>query len=195
MLRIDELMIHYIWFVEKVEKQCRNFSFGLSFQLKGETENAKINFTDPVSISNDLPRFDRSKNLDLLTATINELKRIQLADGSFNLNQDLANLLAVDINDFEALKTHFSKQGFNSFGKTLSSSVKQPNNQLHLHLALNIQNEIIRLIATGIILMKLFFQIPVEERKTYLVPFDHEYIRVRRLIQSRFFFCLLDSLL
>jgi hypothetical protein len=53
-----------------------------------------------------------------LTSTIiNELKRIQLTDGSFDLNQDLANLLSIDINTFEELKKYLCKQGFNSFGK------------------------------------------------------------------------------
>jgi hypothetical protein len=89
------------------------------------------------------------------------LKRIQLSDGSFDLNQDLANLLSINLNNFDELKKYLSKQGFNSF-------------------ALNIQNEIIHLIATGIILIELFFQVPTSERKTLLVPFNREQIRVRR---------------
>jgi hypothetical protein len=46
-----------------------------------------------------------------------ELKRIQSKDGSFDLNQDLADLLGIDINNFDELKKYLYKQGFNSFGK------------------------------------------------------------------------------
>ncbi len=46
-------------------------------------------------------------------------------------------------------------------------------------LALNIQEDIIRLIATGIILLELLLQVPVSAREEYLVPFDSERIRVR----------------
>lgn len=47
-------------------------------------------------------------------------------------------------------------------------------------LALNTQDEIRRLIATGIFLLKLLFQIPPTEiHLAVLFPFDSEQIRVR----------------
>ena len=85
--------------------------------MKGETENAKINFTSPIEISQDFPAFTNFKHIELTSMKINELKRIQSADGSFDLNQDLADLLSIDISNFEALKEYLYKQGFNSFGK------------------------------------------------------------------------------
>jgi len=115
----------------------------------------------------------------LTSTVINELKRIQLTDGSFDLNQDLANLLSIDINTFEEFKKYLCKQGFNSFGKTNFFSLINKS-YVCFYLALNIQNEIIHLIATGIILIELLYQVPVSERKTFIVPFDHEQIRVRR---------------
>jgi hypothetical protein len=57
------------------------------------------------------------KNIELISTTMNEFKRIQLSDGSFDLNQDLANLLSIDIKNFDELKKYLYKQGFNSFGK------------------------------------------------------------------------------
>ena len=48
---------------------------------------------------------------------MNEFKRIQLLDGSFDLNQDLANLLSIDIKNFDELKKYLYKQGFNLFVK------------------------------------------------------------------------------
>jgi hypothetical protein len=85
--------------------------------LKGETENAKINFTSPIEISEGRPTFKEFEHIQLTSIKINELKRIQSADGSFDLNQDLADLLSIDIQNFQALKQYFYKQGFNSFGK------------------------------------------------------------------------------
>ncbi len=146
--------------------------------MKGETENAKINFTSPIEISEGRPTFKEFEHIQLTSIKINELKRIRSTDGSFDLNQDLADLLSIDIQNFEALKEYFCKQGFNSFGKI--NFFYSPNSKFCFHLALNIRNEIIRLIATGIILMELFFQVPVSERKTYLIPFDRERIRVRK---------------
>ena len=146
--------------------------------MKGETEHSKINFTNPIGIVDDLPTIDPLQKFDLTSTVINKLKSIQLPDGSFDLNLDLANLLSINMTDFDRLKNYLIKQGLNSFGKRFNitdSSNSHP-------LALNIQNEILRLIATGIILMKLFFQIPKDERGTYLVPFDHQSIRVKQSI-------------
>jgi len=55
-------------------------------------------------------------------------------------------------------------------------------------LALSIQNEILRLIATGIFLMECFFQIEVSARETYLIPFDKEQIQVNKHKFSFFFY-------
>ncbi len=58
--------------------------------------------------------------------------------------------------------------------------LQKTKSYIYFYLALNIQNEIIHLIATGIILIEFFFQIPISERKTFLIPFDHERIQVRQ---------------
>ncbi len=63
----------------------------------------------------------------MTSTTINELKRIQSTDGSFDLNQDLANLLSINIKNFDELKKYFYKQGFNSFGKICFFFFKKPN--------------------------------------------------------------------
>ncbi|CAF4206145.1 unnamed protein product, partial [Rotaria magnacalcarata] len=124
------------------------------YMLKGATNNAKINFTSESQIYKDFTIFDKMKQIDLTTLMMNELKRIQLVDGSFDLNQDLADLLSLSVKDFD-------KQGFNSF-------------------ALNTQNDIIHLIATGIMLLGFLLQVPVpvSERNELLVPFDSKQIQL-----------------
>ncbi|CAF2924471.1 unnamed protein product [Rotaria sp. Silwood2] len=128
------------------------------YMLKGETTNEKVNFTDEPEHFQGFSTFNKLKQIDLTSMMINELKRIQLTNGSFDLNQDLANLLSLSMRDFDELKIYLNKQGFSSF-------------------ALNIQNDIIHLIATGIILLELLLQVPVSERNIFLVPFDSEQIR------------------
>ncbi|CAF4565243.1 unnamed protein product [Rotaria sp. Silwood1] len=126
--------------------------------LKGETTNEKINFTGETEIFQGFSTFNKMKQLDLTSMMMNELKRIQLTNGSFDLNQDLANLLSINMKDFDELKTYLNKQGFSSF-------------------ALNIQYDIFHLIATGIILLELLLQVPVSERNIFLVPFNTEQIQ------------------
>ena len=50
-----------------------------------------------------------------------------------------------------------------------------------LFSALNTRDEIQRLIATGIFLIELLYQVPSSERGLLLFPFNSEQIRVRRL--------------
>jgi hypothetical protein len=76
-----------------------------------------VNFSGEIELSKDFPTFVKSKNVELTSTMIKELKRIQLLDGSFDLNEDFANLLSMEINDFNELKKYLYKQGFNSFGK------------------------------------------------------------------------------
>ncbi|CAF4715540.1 unnamed protein product [Rotaria sp. Silwood1] len=129
-----------------------------SLYMVGETTNEKINFTGETEIFQGFSTFNKMKQLDLTSMMMNELKRIQLTNGSFDLNQDLANLLSINMKDFDELKTYLNKQGFSSF-------------------ALNIQYDIFHLIATGIILLELLLQVPVSERNIFLVPFNTEQIQ------------------
>ncbi|CAF3234078.1 unnamed protein product [Rotaria socialis] len=129
------------------------------YMLKGPTINAKINFTSESQIYKGFTLFEKMKQIDLTTLMMNELKRIQLVDGSFDLNQDLADLLSLNMKDFDELKMYLNKQGFNSF-------------------ALNTQTDIIRLIATGIMLLEFLLQVPVSERNASLVPFDSKQIQL-----------------
>lgn len=136
----------------------------------------------------DFPTIQILEKFDLTSTMINKLKSIQLSDGSFDLNLDLANLFSINTTDIDTLKNYLIKQGLNSFGKEIWYITEWSNSH---RLALNIQNEILRLIATGIVLMKLFFQIPKDERGTYLVPFDHQSIRVRQSICHSHWICFL----
>ncbi|CAF3745987.1 unnamed protein product [Rotaria socialis] len=131
----------------------------MDVDLKGPTINAKINFTSESQIYKGFTLFDKMKQIDFTTLMMNELKRIQLVDGSFDLNQDLADLLSLNMKDFDELKMYLNKQGFNSF-------------------ALNTQTDIIRLIATGIMLLEFLLQVPVSERNASLVPFDSKQIQL-----------------
>ncbi|CAF0892283.1 unnamed protein product [Adineta steineri] len=128
------------------------------YMLKGDTENRKINFSGEIEISKDFPIFPKFKTISLTSTIMNELKRIQLSNGSFNINEDFVKLLSIDMKNFDELKEYLYKQGFNSF-------------------ALNTQNDIIHLIATGIILLEFLLQVPLSERNELLIPFYSEQIR------------------
>ncbi|CAF1124393.1 unnamed protein product [Adineta steineri] len=128
------------------------------YMLKGDTENRKINFSGEIEISKDFPIFPKFKTISLTSTIMNELKRIQLSNGSFNINEDFVKLLSIDMKNFDELKEYLYKQGFNSF-------------------ALNTQNDIIHLIATGIILLEFLLQVPLSERNELLIPFNGEQIR------------------
>jgi hypothetical protein len=82
-----------------------------------------------LGVSSDFSAFGKLTNIDLTSTTINEIKRIQFTDGSFDLNEDLANLLSINIGHFDELKKYLSKQGFNSFGKLKGFSSKRENNE------------------------------------------------------------------
>ncbi|UJR16362.1 hypothetical protein I4U23_003265 [Adineta vaga] len=123
------------------------------YKLKGDTESTAIRFTGNIESSNDVFNFDRPKTIQLISTTLNEIKKIQLPNGSFDINEDFTKLFSIPMKNFDELKKYLCSQGFNSF-------------------ALNVQQDIIHLIATGIVLLQLLLQVPVSDRKGYLVPFD-----------------------
>ena len=57
------------------------------------------------------------QTIPLTTTLMNEVKRIQLVDGSFALNEDLAKLLLIDVNEFKKLEIYLFRQGFSSLGE------------------------------------------------------------------------------
>ena len=77
-----------------------------------------INFTIEYNIYKGFSTLNILEQLKLTVNKIDELKQIQLADGSFDLKQNFADFLSVNINDFNDLKLFLIKQGLNSLGKT-----------------------------------------------------------------------------
>ncbi|CAF1006245.1 unnamed protein product [Adineta ricciae] len=171
MIRIDlnnfklsavDIERHLNYVESNADHKAANFEYAQAnnnrFMLKGDTENTSVSFTGGTDDLNNLLNFQRPKSLTLTSTVINELKRIQLPNGSFEINEDFAKLFSFPIENFDKLKKYFISQGFNSF-------------------ALSVQKDIMQLIATGIVLLQLLFQVPVSERKEYLVPFDSEQIK------------------
>ena len=107
-----------------------------------------------------------------------QLKRMQQPDGSFHLNEDFATLLLIDPSHFTQLKLYLSTPSFTSLGQCIQINATNSSSILPLHLAPNTQTDIHRLIATGILLIQLFLQVPTKERDQLLMPFDSERIRV-----------------
>lgn len=105
-----------------------------------------------------------------------QVNQLQLADGSFQLNEQFAKLLLIDGKYLENLKAYLNRQGFNSFGK--GNGNKREEVQRMFVLASNIREDILRFIATGIFLMDMLRQIPSSAQTVFLFPFDGEQIQV-----------------
>jgi hypothetical protein len=148
-------------------------------QLDGQTERATVHFTGPSSTSNDWMSSMMLANVSLTNANIEELHRIQMSDGSFGFDMPFGNVLSIDRQQFDALKCYLYEQGLRSLGKTRESGVATSNDSRDCCLAFDIQEEILRLIATGIYFVMLLIQVPVIQRDVLLFPFDAEQITVR----------------
>ena len=57
------------------------------------------------------------ESIPLISTMMAEVQRLQLADGSFALNEDLAKLLLIDMKHFDELITYLNRQGLSSIGK------------------------------------------------------------------------------
>ncbi|CAF4052927.1 unnamed protein product, partial [Adineta steineri] len=131
--------------------------------LNGQIQGIIHNFSGEFGTSFDqtitAPLLSKLKDIRFTTTMIEELLKLQSANGSFALNIDLANALYINHKIFNDLEHYLREQGFNS-------------------LALSIQNEILRLIGTGIILIWLVFQAQVLEQNTSQFKFNLEQIMV-----------------
>ncbi|CAF4485808.1 unnamed protein product, partial [Rotaria sp. Silwood2] len=108
------------------------------YLLDGQTEVVMHNFSGELIASSNqttsTPLLSKLNDVQSTPAMIEELIKLQSEDGSFTLNKDLADVLHINPDIFNGLEHYLREQGFNS-------------------LALNIRNEILRLIGTGVILM------------------------------------------
>ncbi|CAF1574739.1 unnamed protein product, partial [Adineta ricciae] len=138
----------HITFVES----CTNFivddddkSNDSLYPLDGQITNIPHNFSDKLDPSFDqkvkITFLRKMKDIQSTTRIIEELLKLQSEDGTFILNPNLANVFHIDPNNLNHIEIYLYKQGFNL-------------------LALNIQNEIYRLIGTGIILLWFILQLP-----------------------------------
>ncbi|CAF2163335.1 unnamed protein product [Rotaria magnacalcarata] len=104
------------------------------------------------------PLLIQLKNVRFSKTLTEELIKIQSEDGSFTLNKDLADILHVNVDIFDGLEQYLRALGFNS-------------------LALNTQNEILRLIGTGVILFWLALQMQDSPQNTCPFLFNIEQIK------------------
>ncbi|CAF4170482.1 unnamed protein product, partial [Adineta steineri] len=133
------------------------------YPLNGQIQSMIHNFSGEFGTSFDqtitAPLLSKLIDMRFTTTMIEELMKLQSADGSFALNIDLANALYINHTTFNDLEHYLREQGFNS-------------------LALSIQNEILRLIGTGVILIWLVFQVQTLEQNTSQLKFNVEQIMV-----------------
>lgn len=91
-----------------------------------------MNFSDRSNISKEFSFILPKRNFVLVTSTIDQLLQLQLNDGSFEMNDNIAKLFSIDENYFENLKEFFVRQGFNSFGKKRTKRRKMWKKNLFL---------------------------------------------------------------
>jgi len=76
-----------------------------------------INFTFNSNFVEQFQPLQVSTTVALTVQNINQLKTLQQSDGSFELNDSLANIFMANTNSFDEFKRYLFKQGFSSFGK------------------------------------------------------------------------------
>ncbi|CAF4318613.1 unnamed protein product, partial [Rotaria sp. Silwood2] len=133
------------------------------YLLDGQTEVVMHNFSGELIASSNqttsTPLLSKLNDVQSTPAMIEELIKLQSEDGSFTLNKDLADVLHINPDIFNGLEHYLREQGFNS-------------------LALNIRNEILRLIGTGVILMWLVLQTQPSQQNKIQFLFIIEQIKV-----------------
>ncbi|UJR11204.1 hypothetical protein I4U23_015385 [Adineta vaga] len=98
------------------------------------------------------------KDIQSTPIMMNELLKLQSENGSFLLNKELADVFHLDQTIFHNLEYYLNEHGLKS-------------------LALNLQNEILRLIGTGVILLWLVLQMQILHHDTFEFPFNIEQIK------------------
>ncbi|CAF3715227.1 unnamed protein product [Rotaria sp. Silwood1] len=99
------------------------------------------------------PLLSKLKDVRSSATMIEELFKLQSKDGSFTLNKDLADVFQIDVGTFNGLENYLREQ------------------------ALNIRNEILCLIGTGVILIWLTLQTLVSQQSTFQFLFDIEQMK------------------
>ncbi|UJR38801.1 hypothetical protein I4U23_031466 [Adineta vaga] len=132
------------------------------YLLGGEIKAITRNFSGKLITSfgqmSGIPLLIKMTHIQSTSRMIEELMKLQSEDGSFTLNKDLADILHINVDTFSSLEQYLYEQGFKS-------------------IALNIQNEIIRLIGTGIMLLWLVLQMQVLQQNTSQFLFNIEQIK------------------
>ncbi|CAF3942821.1 unnamed protein product [Rotaria sordida] len=131
----------------------------LDGQITAVTRNFSGELITSFGQTTGAPLLIKLKNVRSSRTMIEELIKLQSEDGSFTLNKDLADILHINVDIFNGLEQYLREQGFNS-------------------LALNIQNEILRLIGTGVILLWLVLQMQDLQQNTCQFLFNIEQIKV-----------------
>ncbi|CAF2642577.1 unnamed protein product [Rotaria sp. Silwood2] len=108
----------------------------------------------------DASLLSKLKDIRSTKTMIEELIKLQSEDGSFTLNKDLADVLHINLDIFNGLERYLYEQGFNS-------------------LAVNIRNDILCLVGTGVILLWLVLQTEASQQNTFDFLFNSEQIKVR----------------
>ncbi|CAF0908820.1 unnamed protein product [Rotaria sordida] len=131
------------------------------YMLAGQTEALQNVFQQYMSLgqTTDIPLLSKLNDVRSTPTMIEELIKLQSEDGSFTLNKALADVLHIDPDIFEDLEHYLRQQGFNS-------------------LALNIRNELLRLIGTGVILIWLVVQTQTSQENKFQFLFNIEQIKV-----------------
>ncbi|CAF1942489.1 unnamed protein product [Rotaria magnacalcarata] len=113
------------------------------YTLDGQTETVIHNFSGELATTLgktiDDTLLGKLKDVQSTKTMIEAIMQLQYEDGSFILNKQLADVLHIDCEIFNRLEHYLREQGFNS-------------------LALNVRNELLRLIGTGVILLWLFLK-------------------------------------
>ena len=91
------------------------------------------------------------------------------------LNKDLADILHLTVDTFNGVEQYLREQGFDSLGKIVWFITET---WTLIFLALNVQNEIVRLIGTGVILLWLVLQMQDLQQNTCQFLFNIEQIKV-----------------
>ncbi|CAF1112265.1 unnamed protein product [Adineta ricciae] len=134
-------------------------------QLGGQVQVMQHNFsgefadTNPLDQTTDISLLRKLKDVCSTSTIINELMILQFEDGSFILNKQLADVFHLDCAVFQSLEHYLAERGFKS-------------------LALNLQNEILRLIGTGLILLWLVHQTQVSHSNSLEFSFSIEQIKI-----------------
>ena len=136
----------------------------------------------PKKIVQERPIF--SKDFSFSSSTIKKIEQIQLLDGSYQLDREFADLFWIDKKIFDDFKVKLDQQGLKSFGKKMILNQYSNECLKHFFLAPAIQNEILRVLATGLLLYVISKQIPEVKKNDCFYPFDAERFRVKLFCNS-----------